>query len=479
MATVSPFPTKGGRFGLRGASYPEPAWRAAGPPAAEGRARREAAMKPMPGTRIAVLRAGLLLALAPTAHSQSFPPEVQVGASTIIDYEFDWGRDGTHCTACNFGDGNNRLSFIDTDGNLWIGHVDVDSGDFIPGDGQGERVDTGAIPAQITFNGPEWMGLQNASALVYDRYADGKPHTTSNMCAGFARVLAAGSWDGGCMPKTRGTIFPGGTEIVGDRTPMVSYQNYSTTITNIYWRPVRQGAQAYAVLTGSTQSQVSRRWIPGTHQLLLTAQPPDGPAHAARQVFRYSTSDRTLEQLTFDTANKTSAFMWRAPEYDDDFVFFTRVGQSEIDIYRYLPDGSGSSSWQIVNRIRSTPDMPYIFSPETFVYNGKSWIFFAISPEPEGQNDEATSQIAISGIEADMPTFRVLTSDIPDARSRRDPEYFITANGPYIYYNRYIPVESGPNLSEGVFRVDAGLGPALRLRPRAGKNRGGDAGNGP
>ena len=144
---------------------------------------------------------------------------------------------------------------------------------------------------------------------------------------------------------------------------------------------------------------------------------------------------------------------------------FTRVGQSEIDIYRYLPDGSGSSSWQITKRIQSTPDLPYIFSPEEFVYNGKSWIFFAISSQPEGQNGSATNQIAISGIEPDVPTFRVLTSDVPDARARRDPEYYITANGPYIYYNRYIPVDSGPNLSEGVFRVDTGLGPPLPIRP--------------
>jgi hypothetical protein len=43
---------------------------------------------------------------------------------------------------------------------------------------------------------------------------------------------------------------------------------------------------------------------------------------------------------------------------------------------------------------------------------------------------------------------------------RRDPEYFITAKGPYIYYNRYLPeTDSRPAISEGVFRVDTQLGP--------------------
>jgi hypothetical protein len=56
-------------------------------------------------------------------------------------------------------------------------------------------------------------------------------------------------------------------------------------------------------------------------------------------------------------------------------------------------------------------------------------------------------------------TFRVLTSDATAARSRRDPEYYITAQGPYIYYNRYIVTEPGVAQPEGVFRVDSGLGP--------------------
>ena len=67
------------------------------------------------------------------------------------------------------------------------------------------------------------------------------------------------------------------------------------------------------------------------------------------------------------------------------------------------------------------------------------------------------------GIVPGESTMRLLTSDYPDKRARRDPEYYITSKGPYIYYNRYI-VNDDPQpgepaaYPEGVFRVDSGLG---------------------
>lgn len=407
---------------------------------------------------LAAAPAALFFASAPAAHAESFLPEVQVGASTIIDYEFDWGRDGVYCPACNFGDGNNRLSFIDSAGNVWIGHLDVYTGNFTPGDGEEELVDTGAMPIRTGHNGSEWMSLQDASALVYNRYIDGKPRNPSNACVGFGRVLTAGSWTGGCMPKTNGDGFPFGTGNVGDPSPMVSYRSSSAGGTNLYWRQVRQGATAHEILSGSDQSRLEPRWVAGTNRLLLTVPaPPDASGNVYRQIFLYSTTDDTLEQLTFEPTDKAAAYMWRAPEYEDSFVFFARVGYTEIDVYRYLPNGSGASTWQVTKRIQSTPDVPYIYSPEPFAYDGKSWIFFTVSSVQLDQST-APSQIALSGIEPDASTFRLLTTDASDKHGRQDPEYYVTANGPYVYYNRYTIPEHGTARSEGVFRVDTGLG---------------------
>jgi hypothetical protein len=100
-------------------------------------------------------------------------------------------------------------------------------------------------------------------------------------------------------------------------------------------------------------------------------------------------------------------------------------------------------------------------------------VFFSISAEQQGHNISGSSQIAMSGIDPNESTFRVLTSDVPDERARRDPEYYITANGPYLYYNRYIVLSPGVAQPEGVFRVDTGLGPLAASSPAAKVGRAG------
>lgn len=404
-------------------------------------------------------RALALFALIP-AQAQPYPAEVQVGARTITDYEFDWGRDGNYCSNCNLGAGNNRFAFIDSSGNLWVGHVDPNTGALVPSNGQGKLVDTNATPAKVLGNGPEWMSLTQASALVYDRWIDGKRHSFNNQCVGFAHVTSDGSWVGGCMSNSKGYVLPIGTFTPGDPKPLVSYQNFSQVITNVYWRAMQDDAPQHEVLSGSSQTGVTRRWVTGTHKLFLTAPAaPDEYGRVYRQVFLYSADDDTLEQLTFEPTNKTSGFMWKAPDHNDKYLFFVRVGVTEVDVYALKNSDSGAPTWQVINRILPTPDNPFIYSAEPFVYEGKSYIFMSVSAEKQGHNLDATSQIAITGIDPNVPSYRVLTSDVPDARARRDPEYYVTTNGPYLYYNRYQLSSGQPAKPEGVFRIETGLGP--------------------
>jgi hypothetical protein len=107
------------------------------------------------------------------------------------------------------------------------------------------------------------------------------------------------------------------------------------------------------------------------------------------------------------------------------------------------------------------PEMlPYIWSPEPFVHNGHSFIFFQISSSPKANDLSVPTQIAMTGIDAAHP-FRMLTNDASVRRVRMDPEYYILPGmGPFIYYNRYIP--STPTrevINDGVWRVDTKLGP--------------------
>ena len=428
---------------------------------------------PGPGTARGPRHAAIcaLLALLPvTALAQSV--EVQVGTHDIRDFEFDWGRDGSDCPSCNAGAGNARLAYIDARARLWVGGVDPASGDFVPSNGRGLLVDSNTATASQIGNGPEWMLSQSGSQLVYTRWTDDKPHTVPYIQLGFAR-MDGDAWTASAVPGSRGRVLPVGSQDQADPAAAMHYQSLTLQpTTSMFWRGVYPGANEASIPFSGDNGGMTRRWVPGTRDVIITAPtdavttPAGGAVQAAlpawRQVYLYHTRTGTLEQLTFDPVDKLWAFMWAAPEFDNELVFVAVVDNRRLDVYRNFPHADGSADWQIVKSIATPVETPYVSSPEPFVYNGASWIFFSLCSDPNGRAFTEPSLIALSGVDPGTNTLRLLTSATDPPRQRRDPEYFITANGAYIYYNRYwLETDARPALSEGVFRVDTGLGPPL------------------
>lgn len=400
--------------------------------------------------------------------AQDLPREVQVGTQAIKDYEFDSARDGVYCPSCNYGAGNSRLSYIDGDHNLWVGYVDFDNGYFYPSDGKAVLVDTNTVTATEIGNGPEWVDSKLGSQLVYTRWTDGRSHTVPFLQLGMARAGGDG-WIAGPIPDSSGRVLPVGTDNPSGQYPFLHFQSFTLQArdTTLYWRGMYPGSTEVALPVTSSQAGVTRRWVPGGRDIIITAQEraimPAQPAtltSLTRQVFLYHASTGTIEQLTFDDSNKYWAFMWAAPEFDNEKVFVVMVGGDRLQIYRSMDTGNGDRAWTVIKTITMPEATPYVSSPEPFVYDGKSWISFSLSSDPNGRHFTQPSVIAISGIVPGVDELRVLTSADDPPRVRRDPEYFITAKGPYIYYNRYLPeTDSRPAISEGVFRVDTQLGP--------------------
>ncbi len=130
-----------------------------------------------------------------------------------------------------------------------------------------------------------------------------------------------------------------------------------------------------------------RRWIAGTRDLLITAPGPAGPKdHVYAQIFLYHTLTGAMEQLTEDPINKVFAFMWKAPEFDNDDTMFTVINGRQFRIYRKVRRSDSLARWKVVNLIDMPDATPYIVSPEPFVHNGKSWIVFQLSALLTGQS---------------------------------------------------------------------------------------------
>lgn len=408
---------------------------------------------------VLVLWAAVAGGLSVSTHAA--PAEVQVSTSQILDYEFDWGRDGVSCPACNQGAGNTRLAFVDSLRRLWVADMDVTTGNFVPANGRGTLVDSNAALTATYLNGPEWVNSQLGSQVVYNKYQTGTTPSDQTVGLGVASFDGT-SWTSSLLDGSLGKVDPIGSSDAGDTAPILHYQN--TAMSAAFARRELDPTSQVAISVSYGTASASRRSVPGTHKIIVTGVPATGPY----QIFLYDMDTGLTEQLTHERASLSGAFMWPAPEYGGEYVFFAVRNGQEIVLYRQLPDGQGQLSWQAAWS-QALPDAayPYVWSPEYFVHNGRSYIFFQMNASPVGLNYAQPSRLAMMGITPETMGIVMLTGDEAPARARTDPEYFITAQGPFIYYNRYRTV-SGLPVSEGVWRVDTGLGapqPALGVGP--------------
>ncbi|MBG6078358.1 TolB-like translocation protein [Rubrivivax gelatinosus] len=400
------------------------------------------------------------LALSPLSRAATTLPEVQVTKSPIPDYEFDSARNGKYCASCNGGMGNSLFAFTGADGKLWVGTVDFQTGAFYPPDGHGVLVDTETAPVADFGNGPEWMSGASGSRIVYTRYVTGSTHSESTAQIGMA-TMVNGTWTPSVLPNSLGRATPDGSKDDSDTNPRINY--ISADKSALFWRqmsaPGVEVTMPIADLTGGN----SRRWVPGTRKIIFQGHNPSD-ARLVDQVYTYDTDSGAVEQLTFDAVGKYGAFMWKAPEYGNEYVFFTMADfRRKILVYRKIAGTDGVKRWTVIKTITPPTKLPYFWSPEVFTHNGRSYIFTVVSPSNQFWDKSYPTHLAISGIDPLKQNFKMLTNDTTKPRVRLDPEYFITAKGPFIYYNRLVPAttEYPDGVNDGVWYVDTGLGAPL------------------
>ena len=390
--------------------------------------------------------------------AQTLPQEIQVSKSNIPDFEFDSGRKGVNCPTCNFGNGNSRLSFADSDGKIWVGSVDFATGKFFPPDGHGILIDTNAAKPTDFGNGPEWVSSSSGSGLVYTKYLPGQ--TPSPATATLATAwMVNGSWLAEVVPGAASKVAPAGTLNENDPDPRINYTSANNN-SLFYWRSLT-GSSPEITIPSSRTDGAGRRWVEGTHKIIYQCHPANSPDLLTDQVCLYDSDNGLVEQLTSDPVGKISAFMWRAPEFNNEYVFYTMVDfRRSIQVYRKIPDVNGIFRWVVVKVITAPTSVPYFWSPEPFAHNGRSYIFSQVSSSLAFYDRTIPNHLAITGIDPLRQNFRVLTGTSSLPRLRLDPEYFITAQGPFIYYNRAVPeTTTNPAVNDGVWRVDTGLGP--------------------
>ncbi len=391
-----------------------------------------------------------LLLLSVGIPSTATAEETRVSSSNIPDYEFD------HI--------NNQFAWGDRAGNIWIANIDPVTGAFVPQDGKGSLADTGAVYALNCGNGPEWTYSANGNFITYTKYVDPNgPKKTSNYGVGVAKRIN-GVWQGGLMPGGAGYQEPLGTQNPDDPNPKLFYK-----VTTGGWQmlasPVNRNLTQGAPIPGSEFSKGSERWVPGKNQVIFTEEFIDAAGVQERQVFLYDGDSDTTHQLTFDPGRKDAAFMWQAAELNNAYVFFAAVNSATIQFYRPTADGADPAlaQWEPLAAAPIPQGAPkFVNSPEPFTYQGHSYVFYLRSASSDATDTTAATETWLTSMNGQIN--RQISDPSITGRLRADPEYFITEQGPYIYYNRFMVAAPGvPVKSEGIWRSSTGLGPQANL----------------
>jgi hypothetical protein len=408
--------------------------------------------------------------------------EVQASSTVIGDVEFDWGRDGIYCASCNFGESNARFNWTDRENNLWVGRLDPTTGAFTPEEGQNDLVDTTAFFWMDWGNGPEWaFSTQEgvvASQLVYTRYVAGQAPVAGNSGAAFATMTGAGQWAYGFLPGAfstpsdggyNNTVLPEASQCTTDGVALTIMKNLSTP-QQMFTEPVSSAPGTAPTLTpfGPYANGIGERWVPCTHWMTFQGD-ARSTKHGAevQQVFWYDVDTQAVQQLTSEPTTKQRAIMFKAPDFDDNYVLVALSADDAILVFESTEfAANGSPIFKLVNTLKSPdPNEQYMFDPKVFINCTPTCITYVLMGLAASPNSQQTitvpNGLGLATLSKQNGFFKILVNN-QNTIQRLDPKYYITANGPYIYYDyiNVLIVGSGTNtyLNEGVFYIDLQLG---------------------
>lgn len=336
---------------------------------------------------------------------------------------------------------NNNVVWADPQNNIVIAPFNPQTG-LIEFD-QAQIVDTDLAPFSVSFLGPEWSYSVSGSQVVYTKFNDlnndGSP-TTDELFLHRAYQTET-EWVSEPLATSRDRYTPLGSLNVTDETPLITYAKGPER--DVFWRELDNPASE----TKLPDNIITGRWIEGEPALIALSTLEPG----VFEIVRYDTATGEQTSLIPVEGESIVPYMWRAPEFDNDLVFFTanRDSPTEIEVYREI-----EGEWSLIKSISSpSAEQPYLLSPEPFVVAGKSYLsLLTITELPEVGQSGGNSDVWIVGIEPDVDFSRQLTNTSPVERG--EPEPVVTDAGAFVFYS-----ETAPDGSQLLRRADTGLTP--------------------
>lgn len=328
---------------------------------------------------------------------------------------------GVSITNPSFDQITNTMVWQDGVSNVWLAQVDPITGDINPPNGMGKLLDTKAADPSITGNTAMFSSGDGFSSIIYSRWV------LNTLALGEITQDSRQVWSMQDVIEPLYRWKPEGTHANWSGPAKQAYNYLDGFNQVIGWRNVGDAASertAYGALPNA-----GARWIEGEN-LLLASIMDRGIKQAA--TINTDAPNPFPIQVTFEAEDTFNAYSWWAPEFNAP-VFSAMIGNQKLGIFRK----TGKNQWENYYTFTIPSDHKYFSSPEGFVWNGKSYVFFVAMKEPgDGRfpfQPTKPSQIWIAGIDRDNPFFRRI-DDPRRVMIKAEPEVFFTAEGPQIYY---------------------------------------------
>jgi hypothetical protein len=325
-----------------------------------------------------------------------------------------------------------RLVWQDRSNSLWVGNVDLVTGNLSPKNGKGTFIDNGLTPTNEILNTPRYTYGAGQSALIYNKTIGGI-YTLYKAVEGPANVWTTSALAGG---DNRYKAV-GSPEETTDAPRIIYKRKDGLGHTFISWRSLddpatEQTAPDSFVATGG-------RFFGGNAIASIM-----GTEFRTSRVWNVPFDSLIPEQVTFGEDNVYNAFIWFAPEYQQ-YLMVAIVNWQQLAIYRQIgSDWTKIYQFALPTVVPNPPMLPriYVSSPEAFVANGKSFIA-VVAAQELGRGDykgqpKGPSEVWIAGIDPARPFFRRIdepSQDVP----RSEPEPFLLDSGPVVFYSETRP----------------------------------------
>jgi hypothetical protein len=321
-----------------------------------------------------------------------------------------------------FADASQLMTVKDTDGRLWLNHVDATTGTWSPKDGRQWLLDD-----QLAHvgQGPEW---RQGAEWVLGRGGDSIVYTKN--VGGVPTLYEAWNWNRqwftAPLPLNFYCSVIRGSKEVDDPSPRVLF---------LYAPPGTDAVVGWQTLKGPYRSG----WIPG-------ARPKDPrwaygmrgvvfTVRGSNEVSFYNIETQRLRELTSDGVPKRSPNVWLNRALSSSPMLGVVVADRSLALY--LPNETGwSLSWRLNAEMPSPSQYPFILGAEYFEFRGRSFLHFTTASSNSGKelNVRGEAEVWFVEISSNGEFLKPTRVNNTQVKRIKDSESLVTANTAYIYY---------------------------------------------